>query len=207
VAVYKRGRVWWYRFVWNGESFRESTKQSNKRTAEQMEAAHKTSLAKGEVGIRDKKPVPTLREFAEREFLPFTESWFQNKPKTLEYYKNGVKNILAFTTLASAPLDAVTQGMIAAFIAKKRETKLQVTSINRPLEVLRRMLKPAGDWGKVEKAFPKVERLPGENHRDRVLSVDEENATSMRRSRSEAGFRLPITLLLKVLGLSEGLND
>src|SRR5450631_208478 len=143
MAVYKRGHIWWYRFVWNGESIRESTKQSNKRTAEQIEAAHKTSLAKGEVGIRDKKPVPTLREFAEREFLPFTESRFQNKLKTLEYYKNGVKNILAFTTLASIPLDAVTQGMIAAFIAKKRETKLQVTSINRQLEVLRRMLKLA----------------------------------------------------------------
>jgi len=91
VAVYKRGRVWWYRFVWNGESIRESTKQTNKRVAEQIEAAHKTSLAKGEVGIREKKPVPTLREFAERDFLPFTESRFQNKPKTLEYYKNGSK--------------------------------------------------------------------------------------------------------------------
>ena len=60
MAVYKRGRVWWYRFVWNGESLRESTKQSNKPTAEQMEAAHKTSLAKGEVGTREKKTVPTL---------------------------------------------------------------------------------------------------------------------------------------------------
>ena len=174
MAVYKRGCVWWYRFVWNGESIRESTKQSNKRTAEQIEAAHKTSLAKGEVGIRDKKPVPTLREFAEREFLPFTESRFQNKPKTLEYYKNGVKNILAFPTLAASPLDTLTQGMIAAFIAKKRETALQVTSINRQLEVLRRMLKLATEWGRVEKALPKVERLPGENHRDRVLSLDEE---------------------------------
>jgi hypothetical protein len=40
VAVYKPGLLWWYRFVWNGESIRESTK----RTAEQIEAAHKTSL-------------------------------------------------------------------------------------------------------------------------------------------------------------------
>jgi hypothetical protein len=36
------------------------------------------------------------------------------------------------------------------------------------------MLKLATEWGKVEKALPKVERLPGENHRDRVLSLDEE---------------------------------
>ena len=60
MAVYKRGKIWWYKFNWNGEPIRESTKQTNKRIAEQMEAAHKTSLAKGEVGIRDRKPVPTV---------------------------------------------------------------------------------------------------------------------------------------------------
>src|ERR1035438_7302997 len=49
MAIYKRGKIWWYKFNWNGEPIRESTKQSNKRTAEQMEATHKTSLAKGEV--------------------------------------------------------------------------------------------------------------------------------------------------------------
>ena len=64
MAVYKRGRIWWYKFAWNGEPIRESTKHTNKRVAEQMEAAHKTSLAKGEVGIRERKAVPTLRQFA-----------------------------------------------------------------------------------------------------------------------------------------------
>ena len=60
MAVYKRGRVWWYRFTWKGKPIRESTKQTNKRVAEQIEAAHKTSLAKGEVGIREKKPASRL---------------------------------------------------------------------------------------------------------------------------------------------------
>ncbi len=32
------------------------------------------------------------------------------------------------------------------------------------------MLKFAMEWGKVDKALPKVEMLPGENHRDRVLT-------------------------------------
>ena len=51
MGVYKRGRVWWYRFTWRGQVFRESIKQSNKRVAEQMEAAHKTSLAKGDAAF------------------------------------------------------------------------------------------------------------------------------------------------------------
>src|ERR1035441_3546384 len=89
MAVYKRGCVWWYKFTWNGEPIRESTKQTNKRVAEQIEAAHKTSLAKGEVGIRDRTVAATVRQFANTDFLPFCRSTFAAKPKTLSYYENG----------------------------------------------------------------------------------------------------------------------
>src|SRR3954470_2237638 len=101
MAVYKRpkGKYWWYKFTWNGELIRESTKQANKRIAEQMESARRTALAKGEVGIRDRKPVPTLKYFAERDFEPYIESRFQNKPKTLEYYKTGLKNLNSYAPL------------------------------------------------------------------------------------------------------------
>src|SRR6266849_4856768 len=47
--------IYWYKFMWNGELVRESTKQGNDKVARQMESAHRTSLAKGEVGIREKK--------------------------------------------------------------------------------------------------------------------------------------------------------
>jgi len=174
MAVYKRGRVWWYKFTWNGEPIRESSKHTNKRVAEQIEAARKTALAKGEVGIREKMRIPTLKQFADDDFVPFVECRFKDKPKTLEYYKNGVKNIGAFLPLASCPLDAITVEKIGGFIAKRREAGLQVASINRELEVLRRMLKLAAEWGKVEETLPKVEMLRGEKRRDRVLSTEEE---------------------------------
>jgi integrase len=174
MAVYKRGKIWWYKFNWNGQRIRESTKQTNKRTAEQMEATHKTSLAKGEVGLRDKKPVPTLKDFGDRDFLPFLQARFENKPNTLDYYKNGLKGRKGHGPLADCTLDTITADRIAAFVAKLRQDGLSVASINRQLEVLRRLLKLAVEWGKVEKALPKVEMLPGENHRDRVLSEEEE---------------------------------
>jgi hypothetical protein len=46
MAIYKRGKVYWYKFVWIGELIRESTKQGNDKVARQMEAAHRTRLAK-----------------------------------------------------------------------------------------------------------------------------------------------------------------
>ena len=174
MAVYKRGRVWWYRFTWNGIAIRESTKQTNKRIAEQMEAAHKTALAKGEVGLRDHKQAPTLREFAETDFLPFVRSTFAAKQKTLSYYENGVKCLLGFESLADTRLDSITTEAIGGFIAKRRERGLQVSSVNRELQALRRMFHLAEEWGKVEKPLPRVKMVPGENHRERVLSADEE---------------------------------
>lgn len=56
--VYKQkiSNNWSYKFTWNGEQIPKSANQTNKRVADQMEAAHRTSLAKGEIGIRERKP-------------------------------------------------------------------------------------------------------------------------------------------------------
>ncbi len=174
MGVYRRNRIWWYRFTWKGEVFRESTKQTNKRVAEQIEAAHKTSLAKGEVGIRDRKPVPTLRQFAENDFLPFVRSTFAAKIKTRAFYEYGVKSLLAYDKLASEPIDSITSEKLAGYVARRQGAELQIASINRELQVLRRMLHLAQEWGKVEKILPRVRMLPGEHRRERVLQWDEE---------------------------------
>ncbi|HXI41866.1 MAG TPA: tyrosine-type recombinase/integrase [Bryobacteraceae bacterium] len=187
MAVYKqpKSKYWWYKFTWNGEPIRESTKQTNKRIAEQMEAAHRTALAKGEVGIRDKKPVPTLKDFAERDFLPFVRSTFTAKLKTQKYYEYGVKSLLAFERLATARLDSITTETIAAFVAVRKGAGVQISSINRELQALRRMFHLAQEWGKVEKALPTVRMVPGENHRERVLTSEEE-ALYFAGAKSEA---------------------
>jgi hypothetical protein len=174
MSIYHRNKLYWYKFTWHGELIRESTKQGNPRVARQMEAAHKTSLAKGEVGIREKKPALTVREFAERDFKPFTASTFQAKPKTKKYYDNGVRALLDYPTLADERLDAITTEKISGYVARRQEAKLEVSSINRELQVLRRMFYLANEWGKVEKLLPKVRMLPGERHRDRVLTGEEE---------------------------------
>jgi len=176
MAVYKRGRVWWYRFTWRGEPIRESTKQTNKRVAEQIEAAHKTSLAKGEVGIRDRKPAPTLREFATCDFLPHCRSTFAAKKNTLSYYENGTARLLEYRCLASEALDAITNETISAYAHRRLDAGLKVASVNRELQVLRRIFALAVEWRKVEKAPPRVRMIPGEAHRDMVLSEADEAA-------------------------------
>lgn len=72
MAVYKQSnsKNWWYKFNWNGRQVRESTKQTNKRIAEQMEAAHRASLAKRDVGIREKSPRPRSKNLSSRSSAP-----------------------------------------------------------------------------------------------------------------------------------------
>src|SRR5437773_8151618 len=121
MAVYKqaKSKKWWYKFTWNGELIRESTKQTNKRVAEQMEAAHRTALAKGEVGIRDKKPVPTLGKFADENFLPFVRATKAEKPRTITFYETTVKNLKSSGKLANLPLDRITSEDLGKFAAAR----------------------------------------------------------------------------------------
>src|SRR5436190_5722522 len=174
MAIYKRGNVYWYKFMWQGQSVRESTKQGNDKVARQMEAAHRTSLAKGEVGIREKKKAPTVSEFAEKQFLPWAESTFSAKRKTWLYYRNGVRRLKPYAPLASAALDDKRLGeLVSGYIAHRQAKGLEVSSINRELQVLRRLLHLAVEWGLIEQA-PKIKLLTGEKHREFVLSAVEE---------------------------------
>lgn len=74
MSIYKRGEVYWYKFMWNGEVIRQSTRQTNQNIARQMEAAHQVALAKGEVGIRRKESIPTLAEFIKSRVGPRLEA-------------------------------------------------------------------------------------------------------------------------------------
>jgi integrase len=189
MSVFKRGNVWWYRFRWNSEEIRESTKQSNKRIAEQMEAAHKTSLAKGEVGLREKKKAPTLKQFLEERFLPFVELHNSEKPATVRFYKDSTKVILGFPALASKRLDEIDAEDVSGFLSYLRDFRhtrgaqntddlqaYKVSSINRKLSTLRRAFRLASEWSVVEKALPSIKLLSGEARRERVLSGAEEEA-------------------------------
>ena len=51
---------------------------------------------------------------------------------------------------------------------------LAIGSVNRELQVLRRMFNLAVEWKKVREPLARVRLVPGENHRDRVVSREDE---------------------------------
>ena len=143
--------------------------------ARQMEAAHKTSLAKGEVGIRDKKTVPTLLDFIDKRFEPWGKAQFEKtSPATwFRWYRYNLGLIKAYAPLANALLDEITTETVAGFAAHRQSGGLKVSSVNRSLQVMRRVLKVATEWGVIG-SCPNIRLLRGEHHRERVITQREE---------------------------------
>ena len=172
--IYKRGQVYWYKFMWQGRMVRESTKQGNDKIARQMESAHRTSLAKGEVGIRERKKVPTLREFCADRVEPWAKSTFEKMtPKSWLWYRTGIRALTNYRPLGDAQLDAITGELASAFAAHRLRDGMQVSTANNSLRMLRRILNLAVEWGVVTTA-PKVKVLSGERRRERVIAPEEE---------------------------------
>src|SRR5437016_2332168 len=139
MAIYKRGKIYWYKFMWSGELVRESTKQGNDKVARQMEAAHRTSLAKGEVGIRERKPVPTLGEFCRKRFAPWVESTSSLKTWR-DFYKVGLLAIMQYAPLSNQALDAITTERMSEFASHRQSRGMKISSVNASLRILRRVL-------------------------------------------------------------------
>jgi integrase len=172
MSIYKRGKIYWYKFTFNGQAIRESTRQTNQHTARDMESAHRASLAKGEVGIREKKTAPTLGDFIAHRFEPWAEA--STSAKTwLDYYRPGIRTIQTYKPLANLHLNEITSEKAADFAAWRKSAGLQVSSVNSSLQVLRRVMRLAAQWGEIEVA-PPVRMLPGERHREHIVKFEEE---------------------------------
>jgi integrase len=171
MAIFKRGRTYWFHFWWDGEHIQRSTRQGNPRVARQMEAACRTALAKGEAGIVERKPAPALKDFAQR-FIDTIQVRCAAKPKTVEFYAQQLARLLDFEPLASARVDAIDEALIESFV-QHRSQQVSPATVNRARATLRRLLRLAQEWRVIDRV-PRIWLLPGERNREFTLSHQQE---------------------------------
>ncbi len=125
--------------------------------------------------IKRKTPIPTLSQFIDSRFEPWVKSRFeQTSPKTwFDYYRVGLRSIRAYQPLSELRISEINSEAVTAFVAHRRSNDLQISTINSSLRVLRRVLRVAVEWGALA-VSPKIKMLPGERHRERVVSPEEE---------------------------------
>jgi integrase len=178
MAIYKRGGFYWFEFVFKGKRYQQSTKLTNQNDARSAAAAYRTKLAKGEFGIEDPEPVPTLLKFSV-DFMKQIRMDCASKPRTIAFYEEKLKRLLLYPKLAGAPLDRIDEDLIEAYkrvrsTSQSRRKKLvSPASINRELATLRRLLRMACAWKRIP-SVPKIKLLRGETAREFVLSRDDE---------------------------------
>jgi integrase len=169
MSVYQRERVYWYRFMYRGRVVKRSTRQGNRRVALQMEAEHRSRLAKGEAGLGDKPPCPTLGSFLTERLRPWSEKQVQT---TATWYRSGINQLLAYKPLSSRSLDTITSESITDYSAHRQAEGRAAGTVNRELRVLRRVLRLAAEWRVIEKV-PKVYMAGRESRRERVVEDHE----------------------------------
>ena len=175
MSVYKRGEFYWYRFTFRGKLIAESTKQGNAEVAARQEREHRIRLSNGEMDIRVKTAVPTLAEYFHGTVIPWAETQFAEKAKSLKWYRDNAKVLCAFPPVAKAPLDAIGKTLADEFKAWRLRQGVSVNTVNSSLRVLRAVLHRA-TLEKLREPLIKseIEILPGAKGRERVLSRDEE---------------------------------
>jgi len=190
--IYKqpKSKNYWYKFTWGGDLIRESTKQTNKRVAQQVEAAHKTALAKGEAGIRQKAKALTFPELAAK-FLDWSRREHREHPKTTQFYDDMVRSLLRYQPFQKIRIDKIDNAVRDAFIDYRLQctrirvirrkggmveyqasaAPISVATVNRELATLRCMLNLAyEEWKILSSSPPRISKLQGEKERRQVIS-------------------------------------
>lgn len=137
-----------------------------------MEAAHRTRLAKGEVGIEERKPAPRLKEFAQR-FIDAVQVRWAEKPATIRFYSEKLSRLLESAPMADSPLNRIDEGLIESYVEMRSKSGLAPATINRQLATLRRALRLAYKWHVIDRV-PRVHLLAGEQSREFVLTHQQE---------------------------------
>lgn len=163
--IYRRGKIWWFNFVYNGRHIQKSTRQRNAQVARDAEAAERMRLVKGELGV-DRKSIqarPTLEEF-KTTFMEWVRAEKTNE-RTQVFYETCYKRLCEFRELAKAKLDDIDEPMIERFkLAMKMTSK---TTVNRYLATLRKALRYAWRKQKLIDKTPLIELYSREDGAER----------------------------------------
>ena len=143
MAVYRRGKIWWYNFEFQGRKIQESSGFTNKTAALRVEAKRKADLLDRRAGFTKSKLAPKFEEYVEP-FLMWSEH--QHRPKTHSLHEWNCQTLKRF--FGGKYLDEITSEMVEDFkSARKHEPRLGAkdgrlvtgATVNRALTTLKLM--------------------------------------------------------------------
>jgi integrase len=181
MAVYRRGKVWWYSFEFQGRRVQESSGFTNKKRAIDAMAIRRTEFLERRAGLSQKKLAPKFEEHVEK-FLAWSKQ--QHRPKTRELHGTNCDTLLRF--FRGHWLDEINSGMVEDFkLARAGEERrnakdgsiISPATVNRALTTLKKLFHHAEKCGfGLSNPTRGVEFLNEGPGRMRVVSFPEELA-------------------------------
>lgn len=167
MGLYKRGQVWWMRFNYNGQQIRRPTETTDKKVAEKIYYKVMTQIAEGKWLDVDEGRTRTFDELAEK-----YEAQVFKDLRSYESGKGYLKQLKDF--FGPYALSRITPALIDDFKQMRKATGVKPATINRQLNILRRMLNLARKRWEWVKEVPVIEMEPkADRKRIRHLPFDE----------------------------------
>lgn len=192
--LYRRGKVWWYKFRFAGRLFQESTKSTSKEVARRAELKRRRDLDEGLHGLRKREAPQTLKMAS--------DAWLELKKPTL-----APKSVVIEKTNLSHILPVLGQRLLtdlgAADISRYQQARLKdgaaPKTINLEVGTVRAILRRHRLWGNIQ---PDVRMLKTSDDIGKALDAKEEKALLDACADSRSRSLLPAVLL----GLNTGMR-
>src|SRR5216683_3808536 len=91
MSVFKRGRVWWYNFYFQGVRYQRSTGATARDLALQAEAVRKAQLAAAVDPVSQRSHTSRFSDFVNKEFEPWCAVEHKDRPSTYARYMRSIK--------------------------------------------------------------------------------------------------------------------
>jgi integrase len=181
MRVYLRGKVYWFELVFNGQRYQRSTQSKNQRVAGQIASTFHSALAKGDVGITERRDAPAFDKAMEA-FLGWSIHEHHDHPNTTKRYQVSSRPLLR--RFRKTPLDKITAEDVENYKelrstekSKRTERKLRPATVNRELACMRAMFNYAiKGHPDLRNPVARVKFLAENNQQERVLTFTEQRA-------------------------------
>jgi integrase len=168
MAVYKRGDVWWYSFIFAGKRIQESAKTSLKTVAKEAEKNRRRELEKTLAGMPAEKREDRIRSVSDvvRQYLEHYS--LSHRPKSVIF----ATQRLAHVTRVLGPklLPDVTETLVRSYQKTRIEEGACGRTVNMELGELSRAI--GHHWSVL---WPKVRKLEERKDVGKALSPEEES--------------------------------
>ena len=139
MTIFKRGNIWWYEFMFDGQRIRASTKSKSRTLANTAERKKRDEVEKSYNGVSARHR-PKLFTAAAREWMSASEARWSKANLAIQRYN--LKHLLAY--LGSIMLADITPQHIGKYQAKRQKEDASNRTINMEVATLRMVSSPSG---------------------------------------------------------------